>query len=307
MSQFLYFFTVPGNEELLKKEISLNYPHWNFSYSRPGFCTFKNIGTKIELSELSKLEITFALTWGENLGRYSEKNYLSKLDEFGEMKINFHQLDCVEENIEFPIRSDIESDIEVDVVLAKKNEIFIGHRCLDRWRSPFLRQFVSKKEDVISRAYYKVADAFRMFQVKDNSQVLEFGCVPGGMSQFCLEEGHHVIGVDPAKMDPRVLDLRNFKFINCGVHEFKVDRRNEIKYLVSDMNLSPQIVMKECSRVVRHLPKLRSVFINCKTPHESMVDQMSQIKLAFKEMRMKKIHFVQLPYHRKEFLAYGEK
>ena len=43
----------------------------------------------------------------------------------------------------------------------------------------------AKKNDVISRAYYKIEEIDKRFRIiKKNSKVLDIGCCPGGWVQY---------------------------------------------------------------------------------------------------------------------------
>lgn len=309
--QYLYFLTIPGNESLLKEEIRLSLPKLKFAYSCKGFCTFKNNGSPISLYELSRLNIIFALTYGETAAKITLKDVANEYHRLSsELKatINFHQTESIQQAMSKWIpekQIECSGDLQIDFIRTDNDSVFIGRRELDPWKSPLLRRFSPIRTDIISRAYYKAADAFCMFPVNPGRHILELGCVPGGITQYLLENGHVVTGVDPAKANEVILSNPNFKFENIGVHDYRPPRNELIDTLISDMNLAPKIVLKECIRLSKNLPNLKQAFITCKINGEKMLQDLDRYKSLMQEMGFKTVHFVQLPYHRHEFLAYG--
>lgn len=314
MSQFFYFLTVEGNEALLKEEIRLFHPYLRFSYSRPGFCTFKNVEEELTLEDFSKQNFIFALSYGLNIGRIKTGHVQQKVDELhqdGVQSFNFHQLGHLEEqdwvpNILSPAFGSKHFPC-YDFIRTHGDEVFVGKRLADEWESPFLRKATPVKEDVISRAYFKGADAFRVLKIPKGLEVLELGCVPGGTTQFLLENEYKVLGVDPGAMDPKVASHKDFKFYQMGVHEFKVPKSSKISVLTSDINLNPKVVLKESLRLARHMRSLEYVLITCKINDIHRLGEISSYQKVLKEMGCHKVRCLQLPNHKKEFLLFGSK
>ena len=75
--QYLYFICLKGNKDILKKEISLNFPDFTPSFSQKEFLTYKNKGQKLNVEDIKRLEIAFALDWGESIGKL-EKEFIEK-------------------------------------------------------------------------------------------------------------------------------------------------------------------------------------------------------------------------------------
>ncbi len=312
-AQFLYFITVVGNEKLLKSEIELYYPWLKFSYSRPGICTFKNTSRYLSLEEISQLSFCFALTWGETIAikKLTEINHESltslQLD-YPQSELHFYQLDHlgIIDSWTLPITS-IPAERKLDIIRTHRDEVLLGFRHKDRWNSPWMRKFSAKREDVISRAYYKGADAFPMFLPNQKeANVLELGSAPGGISQFLLEQGHYVLGVDPAQMDNRLIEHPQFKHVKTSIQDFQVSQ-DKFEIIVSDMNLSPKLVLREVARINKSLPKLHSLFITLKLTDGVMVKDLPTYKGMAKEMGFSSLEMVQLPYHKKECLLFAHK
>ncbi|MCB9061556.1 MAG: hypothetical protein H6622_08550 [Halobacteriovoraceae bacterium] len=310
MNQYLYFLTIPGNESFLKSELAIKYPNWNFSYSRKGFCTFKNFGEQFPIDELARKEIIYATTYGETLKRIKLSELNEMIESIGEeFHINFFQLDELQTLSPWYAndkKRNPNSNIQFDFIRTQFDEIFVGKRLLDKWKSPINRSFHVFRDDLISRAYYKAADAFSLVGKIRPSEVLELGCVPGGISQYLLENRFKVFGVDPGKMNAQILENKDFHFFNLSVQEYKQDSNNNIEILISDMNLNPKFVLKECIRISKYLKKLKWVFITIKTTNASMLEDLELYRSLLKKIGCTEIDFLQLPYHRKEFLALGK-
>lgn len=315
MAQFFYFLTIEGNEALLKEELKLFYPSLRFAYSRPGFCTFKNAGEDIALKTFAKKRFIFALSYGLNLKRTKIEHISAEVDELkkeGFENFNFYQLPHLQphsgwQELKQSFQCHENSSSCVDFIQTHGDEVFIGHRQSDRFASPFLRQLTQDRADVISRAYYKGADALKLFGLKAPAEVLELGSSPGGTTQYLLENGFKVQGVDPGEMDQSLAAHADFIFHKTSVQDFRIFPKNEISILMSDINLNPMMVIGECQRLATFLPKLKYILVTCKVKNEQQVSHIRKYVKMLREMGMKRIEMVQLSYHRKEFLAFGSK
>ncbi len=318
MSQFFYFLCVEGNESLLKEEIKIFYPHLRFSFSRPGFVTFKNTSNTISDEQLQKFEIVFQLTCGEFFKKVDSKlalEELKKLSTQNDKEICFHVLNSVPVNKKMlELESECMSlnqgrsgQYTYDFIQTADNEVYIGKRKKDQWSSPIARAFNPHREDIISRAYFKGADSFSMFSAPKNVDILELGSVPGGITQFLLENGYRVTSVDPGQMEPSLLENKNLTFLNVAVQDYRPSKDSRKKIIISDMNLNPKMVIKEIIRLCRWHYGVKYLFVTIKLTNPRLIPELRKYKRLLLDNGFKKVHFVQLPYHRKEFLAYAAK
>jgi 23S rRNA (uridine2552-2'-O)-methyltransferase len=84
----------------------------------------------------------------------------------------------------------------------------------------------AKKNDVISRAYYKIEEIDKRFRiVKKNSRVLDIGCCPGGWVQYVLNQKgfQTVVGIDILEMENHFDE--NFVFYNHDLNEYENIRK----------------------------------------------------------------------------------
>ncbi len=81
---------------------------------------------------------------------------------------------------------------------------------------------LAQKNDLISRAYYKLEEIDKKHQIiKKSSNVLDIGCCPGGWIQYVLNKSgsQNVVGVDILPIEKKFND--NFTFYNFDLNEFK--------------------------------------------------------------------------------------
>ena len=81
---------------------------------------------------------------------------------------------------------------------------------------------LAQKNDLISRAYYKLQEIDKKHQIiKKSSKVLDIGCCPGGWSQYVLNKrgNQSVVGVDILPIEKKFND--NFIFYNFDLNEFE--------------------------------------------------------------------------------------
>ena len=81
---------------------------------------------------------------------------------------------------------------------------------------------LAQKNDLISRAYYKLEEIDKKHQIiKKSSKVLDIGCCHGGWSQYVLNKrgNQSVVGVDILPIEKKFND--NFTFYNFDLNEFE--------------------------------------------------------------------------------------
>jgi 23S rRNA (cytidine2498-2'-O)-methyltransferase len=88
-AQFVFMTCRSGAEAAVKAEVARMEPHWRFSYSRPGFLTFKHEGNRpLDDRQLAERNWTFAHAHGISLGRVHGES-------LGHLAANLWQLESV--------------------------------------------------------------------------------------------------------------------------------------------------------------------------------------------------------------------
>lgn len=295
MSQFYFVVTNPEAETMLKSEMSVGYPNLKLSYSRPGFLTFK---TEIA----TNFSPWFARVSGICLGKktYQElqtlpKAWVWKRDEKFEIPESLQSLS-------YKTLYKIGEKVTL-VMMIGPQEYWLGEYILKKthFQTPGEVSSIEKKE-VPSRAYYKIAEAFEAFDLPMESQekVLELGSAPGGASLFLLEQDLIVYGVDPAEMDKGILKNYNFKHLKKPFESVNPDNfREDIDWIVSDVNLPPSVVLQEVDRFLEYLNP-RGLVLTLKINQERYLRMLKPVVESYKKKGFTTVELKYLPSHRQE-------
>lgn len=339
-TQFLYFLVNIGNENLLKTEIAMKYPFLNFAFSSKGFCTFKNTNTELSLEEIGNLDICFSRCWGEYLykGNYTDTlNIIKKIKEnppydfayeyhtfsLTQTSFSYKKNTLLDKNIHTTVDTNTllvinktQASIVIELIEVAQDLFFLGQRFQDKWGSLSGRTFLDKinydenEKHIPSRAYYKIKEAFILTKKFYNNALIknaiEFGSAPGGATLFLLENGYNVTGIDPAEMDTNILQNSNFNFIKKPIQFVSpkdVSQNNDV--LIVDVNLNPKFVLNECLRLKDS--NWKYAYITLKFNDPKLIKRIPEYQKLIKKIGFKNIHFLQLPFHKKEILAFCTK
>ena len=145
----------------------------------------------------------------------------------------------------------------LDCVLIDPGTWMIGwHRsgrfAPSRWAGGFPP--LDGEHEVISRAYYKAAEALLWsgLPIKAGDVVVEIGSAPGGAAQRMLELGLKVVGVDPAEMDPAIAEHPNFRHIRARGGDIKRSEYSDAKWLLVDSNVRPDKTLVTVENIVKN-------------------------------------------------------
>ena len=142
----------------------------------------------------------------------------------------------------------------LDVVVVEPGEWWIGyHRAIrrsQRWPAGAIP--VRLPEHAVSRAYAKLEEAVQWsdFPLTAEEECVEVGCAPGGASQALLDRGLFVTGIDPAEVDPTVLEHPRFRHLKKRGTEVRRQEFVGVRWLVADMNIAPADTLSEVESIV---------------------------------------------------------
>lgn len=88
--------------------------------------------------------------------------------------------------------------------------------------------------------------------MKPGDLAVEIGSAPGGACGRLLELGMRVIGVDPAEMDPRIVQHRNFQHIRARGGDLPRRQFRGAKWLLVDSNVRPDQTLTTIENIVTH-------------------------------------------------------
>lgn len=319
-SDYIFVLTNPGSEKALKLEAENLKFGWRLSYQRRGFVTFK-ADKPFSLKSLA-VDLGCARRLCLSLGKsLSREEAIQKL---GDIKLIHHArfLDRKMQGIHGEGEMPEIGQIIGTVVELGPEEFWTGiHR-----HAPLLSPDPAGDSGIEmpatspSRAWLKLEEATRFFDLKFTPKdiVVELGCAPGGVVLALLERGVSVIGVDPAKMAPVVMefaiterdqatDKRPWIFHSRkpAALTSKRDLGHGVTWFMSDMNQSPDVVLKECARFCKMAPSIRGVLITLKLTDLLQVAEKSQWYAALTVMGFQTVRLQQLSVHHKEFALLG--
>lgn len=313
-SDYVFALCNPGSEKALKLEAEMMALGWRPGYQRRGFVTFK-ADTAFSLHSLD-VEIACARRLCLSLGKTSTREEAELL--LAGHKI--HHTRYFERKMQ-GVAGDSQPELgEIigTVVELGPAEFWAGlHR-----HAPFLSPYPAGDSGIVmpadspSRAWLKLEEAVRFFDLEFTGKdiVVELGCAPGGVVLALLQRGVSVIGVDPAKMAEVVLTsaIQNRQdapsnrpwFYHCrkpAALASKRDLGQGVTWFMSDMNQSPEVVLKECARFKAMAASIRGALITLKLTEVGQVADKQSWFAALRGMGFKTIRLQQLGVHHKEF------
>lgn len=142
-------------------------------------------------------------------------------------------------------------------ILRNGDEYTFG--LLDAEREALLRDAKKFGDEHVSRAYFKIQEAFaRVPYALRGKTAVDIGAAPGGWSEYLVERGARVIAVDPADMDAS---------LEHRVAHLRMDARDEetarmvervaraVDVITCDVNADPRDVARTLAEL--YLPLLR--------------------------------------------------
>ncbi len=320
-SEFIFALSNPGSEKALKLEAEAMGLGWRLSYQRRGFVTFKaNAPFSIDSLDVA---LGCARRLCLSLGKSPTREAAIELIRASQPAAIVHHARFHERKMQGCQESSGAAvpkfgQIIGTVVELGPDEFWAGiHR-----HAPFLSPYpagdagIAMAADSPSRAWLKLEEAARFFDLEFTRKdiVAELGCAPGGVVLALLNRGASVIGVDPAKMADVVLasaiaereNAPNDRpwFFHCrkpAALTSKRDLGQGVTWFMSDMNQSPEVVLKECARFCKMAPSIHGVLITLKLTDLLQVADKAQWFASLAEMGFKTIRLQQLSVHHKEF------
>lgn len=280
-----------GAEAAVKGELARDWPALRFAYSRPGFLTFKLSGEH-GLDDRCMLGSVFARAAAFSLGKATGETVDQRARRVWELagptsvdRLHVWQRDLfsperrtkteVHPAIVLEAQAAIcgcappgpeaaaaltaatrAGDMALDCVLVEPDEWWVGcHRSsgtASSWPGGLFLEPLPPH--AVSRAYLKMEEALAWSQlpVQPADWCAEIGSAPGGSSQALLDRGLHVIGIDPADMDPRVTANPNFEHWKKRGADVRRREFRKVRWLTADMNVAPQYTLDTVEAIVTH-------------------------------------------------------
>jgi len=333
-----YFSTCQiGAEKALKNEIAKHHPRLKFSFSRPGFITFKD--DTAEGEPILKVKSIFSRLWGVVLAQTKERGKVDEVfaiipqsakvqafsrDEFvpGDEPDRYSRdtpLLALLKEKSFKRANEANSVLGesiYDLIWVDDFHLFLGmhvHAAHYDGSSGNLPK-LSLPEKAPSRAYLKIAEAVHRFkpELPKGLQVIEVGCSPGGATSALLGWGAQVVGVDPKRMDPEIERNPNFRLIQKPANQVQAMELKLVnpEWIVIDMNIAPLEALDELSHVINCLRRnfdrkllLKRGFLTIKLNDWKFADSIPLYLARIQEMGFRNLTATQLASNRQEFFV----
>jgi 23S rRNA (cytidine2498-2'-O)-methyltransferase len=328
-SAYLFALANPGSETALKLEVEAQVLGWRPSYQRRGFVTFKADG----VFDSGSLETPLAcarrlcLSLGKTTTHEAAIELIQKAGgEFQLGRLLIQQARYFERRMEGIPGDALPATGQWvgTTVKLSEGEFWAGLHRHSQYQSayPAGDSGLAMPTDSPSRAWLKLEEAARFFGLDFTPEdlVVELGCAPGGVVLALLNRGVSVIGVDPAKMadvvmasavaDRQMAGIRAPWFYHCRKPAALVSKRDlgkDVTWFMSDMNQSPEVVLKECARFCRMAPSIRGVLITLKLTDMNQVLEKPAWFASLHEMGFPTVRLQQLAVHHKEFALLAHK
>lgn len=313
-NQFIYTFCNNGLESYLKEEVSIFFPKLSFAYSQKGLVTFKSQGPFMG-------HLVFARHWGYFLhkGSYEDcfKIYQANMPAHSYPLFVF----SMGPNGDIARREDdgIFNDNKVekgfDLFEISPGVWYLGYFYFQPHRAYFSGgdPKIALSPTAPSRAYLKILEAISILKIPllPGETALEIGASPGGATYALLNQGLKVIGLDPGEMHPLCLEHPQFKNVKCSIQDVTREElrgMGPIDWLLVDMNLAPEAVLRELEKVIEVIgPNLKGGFLTLKMTKVQNIARMPFYQKLLKRMNLKVSEAISLPGHKKEFLVFVER
>lgn len=328
-----------GYEQHCKSELLEACPQLRFSFSRPGFQTFKLTEGTVDFSLINRL--TFVRTAGWYLGRCSTSDLREQESVRADLRQqlvdqDIHQIHYWNRNLGSPddvdrldfMRGELSETGQLVRELAQQlhrpfnqpgranqnvlslievdpGMVWYGvHRVespQQSWPGGLIRFEIP--ESPVSRAYFKTREAilWSRFPLQPQQLCIEIGCAPGGSVQALLESGLQVIGIDPADVDPRIAENPNFQHLKKRSAEVRKKSLAGAKWLLADSNVAPQYTLDAVADIAGHrLVNLQGLLLTLKFLQPDLADQLEACRQRVREMGFQYVRTRQLAFNRNE-------
>lgn len=297
-SEFIFALCNSGAEKALKLEVESMKLPWRFSYQKKGFIAFKadpqnGPFTLKSLNEPVAFARRLCLSLGKAASAEAATDLIYKICDSQTLihraRYFDHKMEGIREDpLSLPKRPQYGQCIGTIAEIAP-GEFFAGLHIHENFLSPDPAgdSATEMPQSSPSRAWLKIEEAIRFFDLTFTKKdiVVEVGCAPGGVVLALLDRGVSVIGVDPANMAEIVrkyeIPERNAAvkpgtpwFYHCrkpAALAGKKDLGNGVTWFMSDMNQSPEVVIRECLRFTKMAPQIRGVLMTLKLTELSQV------------------------------------
>lgn len=207
-------------------------------------------------------------------------------------------------------------DTVLDLVVAPDEPTWIGYHRHSSHHNPYPggKTPLHAPEHLPSRAWRKAEEARLLFDIpfRMGDTAVELGCAPGGATYRLLSLGVRVVGIDPDKMDPQVLQYggpsgARLKHLQKPVSEVRREALpTRVDWLLLDVNLAPQVALHSVHRLADLMrPSLLGVLFTLKLNSWKLAEKLPDWLRRISAMGVVSPRVLQLSSNRQEVCVYG--
>lgn len=212
-----------------------------------------------------------------------------------------------------PINSAAEVGQRVlDVVLVEPQHWLIGHhlvqRSHERW--PGGAYSAPAPPQMVSRAYLKMAEALAWsgLPIRAGDHVVEIGSSPGGACQRLLDLGLKVTGIDPAEMDPLILEHPRFEHWRAKTSGVRRKTYSKFRWLAADASVAPKYSLDVVEDIVTYKTNhIAGLLLTIKLTNYELADKMDEYLARIRSWGYAHVDVRQLASNRRECCIVAER
>jgi 23S rRNA (cytidine2498-2'-O)-methyltransferase len=200
----------------------------------------------------------------------------------------------------------------LDVIIVEPGQWLIGRHTANEIQQSWPGGVfpVVAPEVMVSRAYLKISEALAWSQlpVKPGDKVVEIGSAPGGSCQRLLDIGLEVTGVDPAEMDPLILEHPRFEHWRSKAAGMKRRLYSRFKWLTADANVAPNYTLEVVEDIVTYpTSRFQGLLLTFKLSSYDMLEQVEEAAERIRSWGFKEVKIRQLASNRRECCVAAQK
>ena len=167
---------------------------------------------------------------------------------------------------------------------------------------------LAEQGGAVSRSFLKMNEAlaWSRLPVAPGDRCVEIGSAPGGSCQALLARGLYVVGIDPAEMDPQVMEHPRFTHVRKRATDVKRRDFRDVRWLVADSNVAPTHTLDTVESIVTHGDvHVRGLLLTLKLPQWKLADQIDDYLQRIRGWGFRYVRARQLAYNRREICVHA--
>jgi len=198
----------------------------------------------------------------------------------------------------------------LDVLQVEPNLFLVGTHTVTKTSSLHARYPggilpLALPADAVSRAYLKFHEGFLWSGIafSDGDKCLDIGASPGGCSQFLLQQGVKVFGVDPGAIHPAVQNHPRFTHVRRRIKDVKRSVFRDVAWITADMNVAPNYTLEVLEEIVSQVSSVRGVLFTLKLIRWNLADALPVLLDRIRTWGFSDARVKQLVFNRQEVMA----